>query len=574
MTGKRPLPARHSSTQCRAVVGRVLLAMMLAAGCAACTPLQPAPDVIFVGQFITLDPSRPRVDALAAANGRIVALGSVAEVERLAATITRRVDIPGVGVAGFADAHVHLSSVGQQLEHLDLRGLTKEQILAKVEEAAHVADPDRWIEGGGWDQGFFHPAMFPSASDLDAVSGDHPVVLTRIDGHSSWVNSKVLSLAGISASTSEPPGGRIVRENGRPSGILVDRAQDVLGRIRPARVAADRQRQVRAALQQYARWGLTSVHDAGTDLDTIAIYKQLLEQRELPVRLYVMARGSDATEHYLSSGPEPDLLDHLLVVRSFKLMADGALGSRGAELTEPYADARAERGLQQTSDAELDTTIRRAREKGFQVNIHAIGDRAVRRVLDAFERGGVRPSERFRVEHASMIGPDDVPRFARLGIIASIQPVFIGEYSRWAEDRVGPIRVQWVLPTRDLLKTGARVALGTDFTASDTGDPIATLAGAVAGQSASGAAGAAWHEQQRIDLDSALRAMTTGPAFAAFEETDLGQLSIGRLADVTVLSGDPYSVPAEELRSLSVRMTIVGGRVTYDGRNVPSSEKN
>jgi hypothetical protein len=188
-------------------------------------------------------------------------------------------------------------------------------------------------------------------------------------------------------------------------------------------------------------------------------------------------------------------------------------------------------------------------------------------VLDAFERGGVRAPERFRVEHASMIAPDDLPRFARLGVIASIQPVFIGEYSRWAEDRVGPKRIGWVLPTRDLMASGALVALGTDFTASDTGDPVATLVGAVAGQSATGAPGAAWHERQRIDLDTALRAMTSGPAFAAFEEADLGQLAIGRLADVTVLSADPYSVPAETLRSLAVRMTIVGGRVTYDGRN-------
>lgn len=569
MTDEWPFLTRRSSAPSAVLSGRVAFVVVLAAGCAACTSSTPAPEVVFHGEFITLDPSHPRVDALAVANGRIVAIGSRAETDRLATPTTRRVDVAGVGVPGLADAHVHLASVGQQLEHLDLRGLTKEQILAKVQEAAHATEPGRWIEGGGWDQGFFRPAIFPCASDLDAVSGDHPVVLARIDGHSSWINSKVLALAGISATMGDPPGGRIIRENGKPSGILVDRAQDVLARIRPARTAADRQRQVRSALQQYARWGLTSVHDAGTDLDTIAIYKRLLEQRELPVRLYVMARGSAATERYLSSGPERDLGDRFLVVRSFKLMADGALGSRGAELTEPYADASGERGLEQTSDADLDTAIRRAREKGFQVNVHAIGDRAVRRVLDAFERGGVRPSERFRVEHASMIGPDDLPRFARLGVIASIQPVFIGEYSRWALDRVGLNRVRWVLPTHDLVASSAPVALGTDFTASDTGDPVATLAGAVAGQSASGEAGAAWHERQRIDLDTALRAMTTGPAFAAFEETELGQLTIGRFADVTVLSGDPYSVPAEALRSLSVRMTIVGGRVTYDSRNPP-----
>ena len=558
------------------VCGLIAIAAALSgahAACSASSAPTPAAEIVIRGQFITLDPLHPRVDALAVSRGRIVAAGTIAEVERLATETTRRIDVPGVGVPGLADAHVHLSSVGQQLERLDLRELTKEQILTKVGDAVRGAAPGAWITGGGWDQGFFRPAVFPSASDLDAVSSDHPVVLSRIDGHSSWVNSKVLSLAGISAATKDPPGGRIVRQAGRPTGILIDQAQDALGRVRPAATAADRERHVRAALEQYARWGLTSVHDAGTDLDTVAIYKQLLTNGELPVRLYVMVRGAAATEHQLAAGPARDLGDHLLAVRSIKLMVDGALGSRGAELTDPYSDAPVERGLQQTSDAELDSVIPRAREKGIQVNVHAIGDRAVRRVLDAFERGGVKPADRFRVEHASMIAPDDLPRFARLGVIASVQPVFIGEYSRWAADRVGPARVRWVLPIRDLVTSGAPVAFGTDFTAADTGDPLATLASAVAGQSASGSAGAEWFQPQRVDLGTALRAMTGGPAFAAFEESNLGQLTVGRYADITVLSADPNSVQPESLRTLRVRMTIVGGRVTYDGRGAVSSGK-
>jgi predicted amidohydrolase YtcJ len=541
------------------------------AGCAACAAPSrpaPAPDVILRGQFITLDPAHERVNAVAVANGRIVAVGPAAEIERLGTPSTRRVDVPGVGVPGFADAHIHVASLGQQLERLDLRGLTKEQILAKVRDAAKGAAPGAWINGIGWDQGFFRPAVFPSAPDLDGVSGDHPVVLTRIDGHSSWVNSKVLSLAGIGASSKDPPGGRVMRDAGnRPTGILVDRAQEAVSRVQPARAeTADRERQIRAALQQCVRWGLTSVHDAGTGLDTIAVYKRLLESGDLPLRLYVMARGAAATEHYLASGPERDLGDHLLAIRSIKLIADGALGSRGAELTDAYDDAPGERGLQQTNDEDLDRVIRPAREKGIQVNVHAIGDRAVRRVLDAFERGGVTPADRFRVEHASMIAPDDLPRFARLGVIASVQPVFVGEYTRWAEDRVGPRRIQWVLPLRDLVRSGAPIAFGTDFTASDTGDPLATLAAAVAGQTASGSAGAEWFQRQRLDLTTALRAMTSGPAVAAFEETDRGQITVGRYADITVLSADPYAVQPDALRTVSVRMTIVGGRVTYDVR--------
>jgi predicted amidohydrolase YtcJ len=558
---------RPSPSQAALAVLLVVLAASLAASCSEVRTQTATADVIFSGQFITLDPVHPRVEAVAVVKGRIVAAGSRAEIERFASNTTLTIQIPGVALPGFADAHVHLSGLGQQLERLNLRGLNKEQVLAKVAEAARATPPGGWIGGGGWDQGFFRPPVFPSASDLDAVSGEHPVALSRIDGHSSWVNSKALTLAGISSRTPDPQGGRIVRNAAnQPTGILVDRAQDALNRVRPARGGgADRERHIRAALQQYARWGLTSVHDAGTDLDTIAVYKALLARGDLPVRLYVMARGSAATEHYLTSGPEPDLGGGLLAVRSFKVVSDGALGSRGAELTAPYADAPGERGLQQVSDADLDRLVRSARAKGFQVNVHAIGDRAVHRVLDVFEHAGVTREERFRIEHASMIAPGDLPRFAALGIIASIQPVFVGEYSRWSDDRVGPARMGWVLPTRNLLESGAKVAFGTDYTASDSGDPISTLSGAVMRQSLDGQPPAGWHNEQRIDVDQALRLMTMGPAFAAFQEHDLGQISVGRYADFTIVSADPHKVAGADLRALSVRMTVVAGRVTFDG---------
>lgn len=540
----------------------------LTVGWTAAASQRPTLDAILVGEFITLDASKPRVEALALVKGRIVASGTRAEMERMASDTTRRVQVPGVAVPGFADAHVHLSELGQQLERLNLRGLTKEAILAKVAAAARSAAPGGWVTGSGWDQGFFKPPVFPTAADLDAVSGDHPVVLSRIDGHSSWANSKALSLAGVSAGTPDPPGGRFLRgPSNQPTGILVDRAQDAMSRVRPARMGdADREHFVRAALQQYSRWGLTSVHDAGTDLATIAVYKSLLVRGDLPVRVYAMARGAAAVDHYLASGPERDLGEGMLAVRSFKIVSDGALGSRGAELTEPYADAPNERGLQQVSDADLDKAVRAAREKGFQISVHAIGDKAVHRVLDVFERVGVTPAERFRVEHASMIAPEDLPRFARLGVVASVQPVFVGEYSRWAEERVGPKRIHWVLPIRDLVAARAPVAFGTDYTASDSGDPIANLAGAVARQSSEGVPAAGWYPDQKVDMETALRSISAGPAFAAFQEKDLGQLSVGRYADVTVLSDDPLKMKAEDVRKLVVRMTIVAGRVTYEAR--------
>ena len=527
----------------------------------------PAPDAIFIGQFLTLDPAHPKAEAIAVSAGRIVAVGSKSEVEALANKATRKIPISGVVLPGFADAHIHVESIGEQLETLNLRGLSKPEILTMVAKAVHSAPPGGWITGMGWDEGLWRPSVFPVAKELDAVSGDHAVILDRIDGHSTWVNSKVLRLAKISRNTSDPPGGLIRRDaSGEPTGMLVDNALELIWGIgiTPKPTHADRERHIRIALQQFTRWGLTSVHDAGTDLEIVAIYKDLLKRGELPVRVYAMVRGDAAITHYLASGPEPDLGNGMLAVRSFKLVLDGALGSRGAEMTEAYKDAPEEHGLQLVKDAVLNQIVTAARQKGFQVNTHAIGDRAVTRALDAFEKGGVIREERFRVEHASVVTDSDLLRFARLGVIASIQPVFVGEYSRWSEDRVGTSRVHWVLRTRDFLNAGVELASGTDYPASDAGSPIATLHCSVTRQSADGKPEAGWYSEQRVDVDQALRMMTAGPAFAAFQEKDLGSLTVGRYADFTAVSANPYEVPRNDLRKLTIRMTVVAGRVTFD----------
>ena len=528
---------------------------------------RPNADVVFVGRILTLDHQHPVAEALAAKNGRIVAIGRQSEVEKLADKNTRIIRFAGVALPGFDDAHIHTSGIGAQLERLNLRGLTEPAILAKVAHAARSRTPGSWIRGDGWDQGFWKPVAFPTAKDLDSVSGGHPVVLNRIDGHSTWVNSKVLKLAKISRDTRDPEGGHIMRDAaGEPTGMLVDNAQELIRQVIPKATHADVERQVRAALQQFTRWGLTSIQDAAVDLDTISIYKELLKRGELPVRVYVMAAGEQARRHYLATGPELDLGNGILTIRSFKLFSDGALGSRGAELTEPYADAPGQRGLELIRDADLDAIIRAARQKGFQVNTHAIGDLAVRRVLDAYQRGGVTPQERFRVEHASIVADNDLPRFAKLGIIVSIQPVFVGEYSRWADARVGPARVHWVLRTRDLLNSGAVLAAGTDYPASDSGSPFDNLYCAVTRRGADGKPEGGWHPDQSVDVDQALRMMTMGPAFASFREKDLGELTVGRYADFTVLSANPYKVSGSDLRSLAVRMTVVAGHVTFKER--------
>jgi predicted amidohydrolase YtcJ len=539
--------------------------MIACLGPSACAE-HPAPDTIFTGDFVTLDPEQPRVQALAVAGGRILRAGSRAHVEELAGPRTRRVEFSGTAVPGWAESHGHPTGVALQETGLDFYGMTKEEVLRAVAEAVAATPAGDWITGRAWDEGFWDPPEFPTAADLDALSDEHPMRFSRLGGHGSWVNSKALELAGITRGTPDPPGGRIDRTGtGEASGFLVDTAEDLLPRPDRAPETAPEDVRLRAGLLQYARWGVTTVHDAGAGFDRIALYKELAGAGELPVRVYVMAQGAEAIEHYLRHGPEIDVGDDgMLSIRSFKLMLDGSLGGRGAALSDPYADDPTTRGVDMMTEDELDRLIMEARARGIQLNVHVIGDRAVKRALDAFERGGVTPADRFRLEHASVIAPDDVVRIVRLGVIPSMQAVFIGEYSRWAESRLGPERARWVKPIRDLLDAGATVAQGTDYPASDSGDPVHTLFGLVARKDAAARPDGGWQSEQRIDVEEALVTMSVGPAFAAFRDEELGILSVGRYADFTVLSADPLQIPGEELRNLSVRMTVVGGRITFD----------
>ncbi len=515
---------------------------------------------------MTLGEDSAEVQALAVTDGVITAAGAADSVLAMAGTDTQKIEVPGVAVPGWIDGHVHIAGLGSALLNLNVQAMTKEQIYTAVGDMAVVTPPGDWIVGRGWDEGFFNVSEYPTAADIDAASPDNPVVLRRIGGHSAWVNSAALEAAGIDQDTQDPDGGQVVRDgNGDATGMMLEQATALITAVMPDMNTPEfSERYIRAALEQYRRWGLTGVHDAGSSLGEIRILKKLLDAGELPLRVYSMANGSEAIEHYLSNGPEVGLGDDRLTVRSFKIMVDGALGARGAEMSQPYSDAPETSGLQQMSDEEIDAFFSVSRAAGFQVNGHVIGDYGVQRLLDAIERNDVSAEERFRLEHASIISPANLYRFSELGAIASMQPVFIGEYQRWGVDRVGDERAPWIMPIRDLLESGARVAASTDYPASDSGDPRTTLNGLVTRTGFDGEPAGGWFPEQSVDVETALLSMSAGNAFAAFQEDKLGALTVGRYADFTVLAEDPRKIPEKDLLNIEVVMTVVGGEVTFE----------
>jgi predicted amidohydrolase YtcJ len=528
---------------------------------------------------VPLDPAHRRATAIGVRAGRIVRVGTDAEVQALAGPRTRRLHLAGRAVVpGLADAHAHVESLGESLDELSLVGATSlDEVLERVRRASAALPPGEWLEGRGWDQNDWTEKRFPTAADLDRAAGDRPVYLSRIDGHAGWANTKAMALARVTASTADPTGGRLLRDaGGAPSGVFVDQAMRLITSAIPPPSKEVRKRRLARGLKASAEAGLTSVHDAGITLDTIALYKELLAERALPVRVYAMLRGPDAgPQEFLTRGgalrPEIGLGDGRLTIRAIKVVADGALGSRGALLLAPYSDEPGTRGLLTVDPGLFRELLRQAVARGFQVNTHAIGDGANRFVLDAYEAAfagqpGGGADRRFRIEHAQVIAPEDVPRFKALGVIPSVQPTHCTSDMYWATDRVGPERAKGAYLWKTFLKQGVVLAAGSDAPV----ESIAVLPGlyaAVTRQDAKGWPAGGWHPEERVTIEEALRMFSEGAAYAAFEEKDRGRIAAGMRADFTVLGKDPTAIPPAELLTTPVVMTIVGGVVEYDGSN-------
>jgi len=533
------------------------------------TPVPAAADVLFVNaRFLTLDLARPVVAAVAVRGERIVGLGDRASLEPLVGPGTRTIDLGGgVAVPGLVDTHGHMLGLGLGLVRLDLVGTaTLAEALERVRAASDRLGPGEWLLGRGWDQNDWPEKAFPTRLGLDRVCPDRPVFLTRVDGHAAWVNSPALAAAGVGAETADPPGGRLLREaDGAPGGILVDTAMGLVSRQIPAPSREAKKEALKRAAAEAVRFGLTGVHDAGVDGDVLDLYRELADDGALPLRIYAMISGTaPALDDWLKRGPLIDP-DGLLTVRAIKLVADGALGSRGAALLEPYADDPSDTGLSILSASAIRSVAERALTAGFQVCTHAIGDRANRETLDAYEEAlKPRPSvdHRFRIEHAQVLAPADVPRFAKLGVIASMQATHCTSDMPWAPARLGPERVRGAYAWRSLLRSGARLSGGSDFPVERV-NPLLGLHASVTRQDAEGRPEGGFHPEERMTRLEALQSYTTWAAYAGFEEKHGGRLEIGLRADLTVLPLDPLACAPAELLRAETLFTIVGGRIVH-----------
>ena len=512
--------------------------------------------IVTNARIYTADPAKPTVTTLAVKAGRIA--------EGLTKGLsTQVIDAKGATVVpGLIDSHVHMANLGFQIETFDFRNTkTVGEIAGKVRGASQSRAKGEWIRGRSWDQTNWG-GQFPTSAPLTEAAPDHPVFLTRVDGHAGWANRKALELAGLTRDTPDPPGGKIIHDGkGEPTGVLIDRAQGLVTRMIPASTDEQVMRRIAAAAKECARLGLTSVHDAGAGEQELRAYRKLIAEGRLPVRVYMMIGGEGALwRDYLKRGPE---IGERLTVRSIKLMADGAMGSRGAAFFQPYGDDPGNTGLMMLTRADIERVAREAVQQGFQVNTHAIGDRANRTVLEAYGAALKGDNDkRFRIEHAQAVSLPDFALFKKFDVIASIQSTHATSDMRWAEARLGPDRVLGAYAPKRFLKAGVRIANGSDFPVEEP-DPLLGFYAAITRQDASGEPKGGWYPEQRLTREETLASWTVGGAYAAFEEKWKGTLTAGKAADFLILSGDIMTLPPPQILKVKVVRTVLNGQTVF-----------
>jgi predicted amidohydrolase YtcJ len=543
----------------------------------------PADLVLTNGRIVTVDDARPEAEAIAISKNRIQAIGTAAEIKAMTGPNTQVIDLQGqLAIPGFIESHGHFTGVGGAQLELNLMNVESwDKIVAMVAEAVSRAKPGQWIYGRGWHQEKWtnRPAPnvegFPTHASLDKVSPNNPVLLVHASGHAAFANGKAMELSGIRRPTESPAGGEILRDaNGDATGLLRERAQGLIKRgagapaPTPEETAARDRQVLELASQEVLSKGITTFEDAGSTLGTIDRMKELVDAGKMGVRLWVMVRQDNAIiAPKLAQYKMLDYGDGHLTVRAIKKAIDGALGSRGAWLLAPYSDKPESSGLETTKVAEIDETARIAMQSGFQLCVHAIGDRANRETLNIFERAfKANPAKkdlRWRVEHAQHISAADIPRFGKLGVIASMQGIHCTSDAPYVLERLGAARAQeGAYVWQKLMKTGALIANGTDAPVEDV-DPIPNYYASVSRKLKDGKV---FFPDQRMSRMEALKSYTINGAYAAFEEDNRGSLKVGKYADITVLSKDILKVPEDEIPTAKVVYTIVGGKVLYKGK--------
>lgn len=544
---------------------------------------QPKADLILRnGNIITLDASKPKAQALAAAAGRIVAVGSDREIQTYAGPNTRIIDLGGkLAIPGLIEGHGHFMGLGESKTTLNLRNARNwDEIVAMVAQAAKNAPPGTWILGRGFHQSKWdrvpQPNVqgFPIHTELSKVSPNNPVWLTHASGHAGMVNAAAMKQAEITSSTPDPVGGEILKDShGQPTGLLQEKAQGLVGpayraylsKRSPAQVEADERKKVDLAVRECLADGITTFEDAGSSFETIDLFKKLADAGQLTLRLWVMLREPTAKlPANIRRYRIQDVGDHHLTVRAIKRQMDGALGSRGAWMLAPYSDLPSSSGINTEEPADIRKTAEIAIANGFQLCIHAIGDRANRVVLDLYEAVFKEHPEkkdlRWRIEHAQHLDPQDIPRFGKLGVIAAMQGIHCTSDAPYVIPRLGLKRAEaGAYPWRSLIDSGAVVGNGTDAPVEDV-NPLASFYASVTRKLKDGST---FFPQQRMTRDEALRSYTINNAFAAFEDSQKGTLVKGKLADITVLSRDILSIPDDEIPGTQVVYTIVGGKIAY-----------
>src|SRR5574341_808676 len=550
----------------------VTVAMVLLLGNAAAGQAKPAADLIITHAKVwTVDKSRPTAEAVAVLGERIVAVGTREEVAAWQGPGTRVIDAGGkLLVPGFNDAHVHFVTGGMQLDSVDLKDAdTQEEFARRIGERAQATPEGEWILGGDWDHERWSPAELPTRQLIDAVTPATPVFVNRYDGHMALANSVTLRLARVTARTPDPPGGTIVRDaQGNPTGVLKDAAMGYVQKVIPPLTREQRTKVVKRALGHAASLGVTSVQDMNPEYADIAVYSELAEKGELTARIYAAPLEPQWNDQ-AKIGIRRAFGSSYLRLGALKGYADGSLGSTTAYFFEPYDDAPGSRGLLSSEMRPLPAMrgrMMKADEAGLQLCIHAIGDQGISMILDLFQdvvQAHGERDRRLRIEHAQHMAAKDFERFAKLNVIASMQPYHAIDDGRWAEKRIGPERIQRTYAFHSMLDHGVRLAFGSDWNVAPL-SPMLGIYAAVTRATLDGKNPQGWVPEQKISGAEAVEAYTMGSAYAEFQEKEKGSITPGKLADMVILSEDIMSIRPEDIRGVKVERTFVGGRVVYE----------